>query len=296
MSESEPTGRAFRDEQLLGATFEHVDLSGSSFERVDLSRSTFRSIDFSDVELRDIALTRTTIRGAYLVDVEIYGEVEGLRVNGIDVGPLLSAELDRQHPERRALHPIDPEGYREAWRVLGDLWAGTVERARTLAASDPELLHESVNGEWSFIETLRHLPFATSSWLSRAIQGDPSPWHPLELPWDEMTPTPGVPQDRSARPTLDEALELRLDRYGRVRDHLASLTETELASTVIGPEGVGWPPAGEEFPVKECLDTLINEEWWHRQFAERDLTTLEGRLATEAGTRHTESSESTEQS
>jgi hypothetical protein len=33
-------------------------------------------------------------------------------------------------------------------------WDGTVERARGL---DPELPHESVHGEWSFIQTLRHL-------------------------------------------------------------------------------------------------------------------------------------------
>jgi DinB superfamily len=35
------------------------------------------------------------------------------------------------------------------------------------------LLHESVGGEWSFIETLRHLVFATDSWIRRAILGDP---------------------------------------------------------------------------------------------------------------------------
>jgi hypothetical protein len=38
-----------------------------------------------------------------------------------------------------------------------------VDRARRLR---PELLHESVGGEWSFIETLRHLVFATDSWIS----------------------------------------------------------------------------------------------------------------------------------
>jgi hypothetical protein len=59
----------------------------------------------------------------------------------------------------------------------------TVTRARRL---DPELLHESVDGEWSFIETLRHLVFATDSWIRRAIMGDPSPWDPLDLPWDEI--------------------------------------------------------------------------------------------------------------
>jgi hypothetical protein len=74
------------------------------------------------------------------------------------------------------------------------LWDRTVERARRLS---PELLHESVGGEWSFIETLRHLVFATDSWIRRAILGDPSPWDPLDLPWDEMPDTPGMPRDRT---------------------------------------------------------------------------------------------------
>jgi hypothetical protein len=37
--------------------------------------------------------------------------------------------------------------------------------------------------------------FATDSWVGRAILGDPSPWNPLDLPWDEMPDVPGVPRD-----------------------------------------------------------------------------------------------------
>jgi hypothetical protein len=54
------------------------------------------------------------------------------------------------------------------------------------------------SGEWSFTGTPRHPAFATGSWVSRAIGADPSPWHPLDLPWDEMPDTPGVPRDRAA--------------------------------------------------------------------------------------------------
>ena len=94
------------------------------------------------------------------------------------------------------MRPTDPAGFREAWDVVERLWGETVERARRL---DPELLHESVDGEWSFIETLRHLVFATDSWIRRAILGDPSPWDPLDLPWDEMADTPGrAPRPRRA--------------------------------------------------------------------------------------------------
>ena len=65
-----------------------------------------------------------------------------------------------------------------------------MERARRLP---PALLHESVDGEWSFTETLRHLVYATDAWVRRAILGDPAPWDPLDLPWDEMPDTPGWP-------------------------------------------------------------------------------------------------------
>jgi hypothetical protein len=30
----------------------------------------------------------------------------------------------------------------------------------------------------------------------------------------------------------------------------------------------------ENFPVKECLCIVLNEEWQHRLYAERDLDTL----------------------
>jgi hypothetical protein len=36
----------------------------------------------------------------------------------------------------------------------------------------------------------------------------------------------------------------------------------------------GWPRM-ENFPVKECLRIVLNEEWEHRLYAERDLTALE---------------------
>lgn len=290
--EQRPAGaRSFQDTQLLGASFDHVDLSGARFDRVDLSRSAFRSVDLADVDIRNTALTRVRMRGVELDDVEISGDLQNVRVNGVDIAPLVTAELDRRHPERAKLHPNDADGFREAWSVIEGLWSGTVERARRLEQVDPALLHERVDEEWSFTETLRHLPFATSSWLSRAILGDPSPWHPLELPWDEMPETPGVPRDRTARPTLDEALELRHDRSARVRSHLATLTDEQLAGRTAPLVGAGWPPEGETFAVKDCLDVLINEEWWHRRFAERDLDALEARFDATGSARHTTTQE-----
>jgi hypothetical protein len=178
------------------------------------------------------------------------------------------------NPDRLRMRPTTPDGFREAWDVVERLWAGTVERARRLP--DPALLHESVDGEWSFIETLRHLSFATGCWVRRAILGDPAPWDPLDLPWDDMADTPGVPRDRAARPSLDEALALRESRMRTVRDFVDDLDDEGLRRDTTPVDGPGWPPA-RSFPVAECLRVVLNEEWEHRLYAERDFDLLRSR-------------------
>ncbi|KAB1913455.1 DinB family protein [Micromonospora sp. AMSO31t] len=255
----------FTDADLRGSRFEHVDLSGAELRAVDLSGARFRGVDLSGVAMR----------GVELVGVDIHGEIENLTINGVDVGPLIQAELDRRHPDRARMRPTDPAGFREAWDILERLWGATVDRARRLR---PALLHESVDGEWSFIETLRHLVFATDSWVGRAMLGDPSPWDPLGLPWDEMPDTPGVPRDRGARPSLDTVLALRRDRMSTVRQVIEGLTHESLDGHTEPVEGPGWPRP-RSYPVRECLLVVLNEEWEHRLYAERDLDALEARGA-----------------
>ena len=255
------------------ADFTRADLRGSRFERVDLSGAEFRTVDLANASFRGVDLRGVVMRGVELVDTDIYGEIENLTINGVDVGPLVNAELDRQYPDRAKMRPTDPAGFREAWDVVERLWAETVERARRL---DPELLHESVGGEWSFIETLRHLVFATDSWIRRAMLGDPSPWDPLDLPWDEMSDTPGVPRDRDVRPSLHAVLELRRDRMSTVREVVAGLTDVSLRGDTESVEGPGWPEP-RSYPVRECLLIILSEEWEHRLYAERDLDALAAR-------------------
>lgn len=255
------------------ADFSNEDLRESRFERVDLSGSQFRSSDLAGVRFRGVDLSRVVMRGVDLVDVDIYGEIANVTVNGVDVGPLVEAELDRRYPDRPKMRPRDPAGFREAWDVLERLWDRTVARARLL---EPGLLHERVDDEWSFIETQRHLVFATDCWIGRAILGNPSPWHPLALPWEEMPDTPGVPRDREARPPLDLVVELRRDRRSTVRDILDGLTDDALDRHTEPVQGPGWPPP-RSFLVRECLSVVLTEEWEHRLYAERDLAALEAR-------------------
>ncbi|HEX4060639.1 MAG TPA: DinB family protein [Streptosporangiaceae bacterium] len=255
------------------ADFLGENLRGSRFERVDFTGSEFRACDLNDSRFRAVDLSRVVMHGVELADVEIHGEIMNLTINDVDVGPLIEAELNRRYPDRAKMRPADPAGFREAWDILERLWDGTVTRARRL---DPALLHESVDGEWSFIETLRHLVFATDSWIRRAILGDPSPWDALGLPWDEMADTPGVPRDRDARPSLDAVLKLRRDRMSTVRDVIDGLTVPSLDGHTEPVDGPGWPRP-RSYPVRECLLCILNEEWEHRLYAERDLDVLEAR-------------------
>jgi hypothetical protein len=253
----------FIDADLRGAYFEHVEMNGARLRGVDLSDAQFRSVD----------LSRVVMHSVDLVDVEINGEVQNLVINGVDVAPLIEAELDRRHPDRVKMRPTDAAGFRDAWHLLDRLWAGTIERARQYT---PAQLNESVDGEWSFIQTLRHLAYAADCWVRRAILGDPSPWHPLGLPPDEFPDAPEFSRDRDARPSLDAVLELRRDRTSTVRDFIEQLTDESLDAPTEPVNGPGWPPP-VSYPVRKCLLVVLNEEWQHRLFAERDFDVLDER-------------------
>ena len=253
--------------------FRSEDMAGSVFEDVSLIRARFRLVDLAGADFREVNLAGARIRGALLVDLDLSGKISNLRVNGVDVVPLVEAELNRRYPGRAKMTPADAGGFREAWDTLERLWQQTVARARGMA---PELLHERVDGEWSFIETLRHLVFATDAWVSRAILGDPAPWDPLDLPNDGNPGEPSIPNDRAARPSLDEVLALRADRMATVREVLGGLTDDRLAGHTVPVTEPGYPEP-ESFPVRRCLQAILTEEWEHRLYAERDFDLLQAR-------------------
>lgn len=260
----------FREQDLSGARFERGSLRGAIFSRVEFQDAALHHVDLTGLQIRGALLQNSRLRGVEMIDVQISGELQNVVVNGVDIAPLVEAELNRRMPERAKMRPDDAAGFREAWAILERLWEGTVARAESFPE---EMLHRSVDDEWSFIQTLRHLNFATAAWVERMVLGTPSPWHPLDLPWDGAPGWDGIPWDREARPSLGEVLTVRRARQAAVRGVIERLTDEQLATTVSRTEP-GWPQL-ENFPFIECLRIVVNEEWEHRLYSERDLTELE---------------------
>jgi hypothetical protein len=233
-----------------------ADLTGSRFRNVDLSGSRLRS-----AFLRDVVFTDTWVE-----DVRIEGHIASLVVNGVDVTDYVEAELDRRHPERLALRPDDVDAVRRAWSEAITRAEETVARARQLP---PDLLDARVDDEFSFIQTLRHLVFASDRWLTGPVFGDPEPYfHPIGQTHEGAEEGPAQGLDPDARPSLDEVLDARHEQQERVGRYLRGATDADLHRTVASPNG-------GETTVLRCVWVVLKEEWWHHQYATRDLAILE---------------------
>jgi hypothetical protein len=239
------------------------DWSGAKFNSVDLSGARFRNVDLHGVKMVD----------ALLVDADLSGLIDGLKINGIEVAPLIKAEMERRYPSRAALFASDSKGLQEACRSVDSLWQVTVERARRL----PERrLRERVDDEWSFLETLRHLIFVTDAWIGRVVTGAIDPFHPIGLPPDFVKDGEAYGIDPRADPDLDTVLEVRSLRLALVSDVVDHASPDELQRVCTQNPAVGYPPdTGHR--VLDCVWTVLDEEWWHHQFATRDLEMLEHR-------------------
>jgi hypothetical protein len=60
---------------------------------------------------------------------------------------------------------------------------------------------------------------------------------------------------------------------------LSEVTSEQLAHTAPVPSGDGWPPYARGRRVRQCLGTVLNEEWAHHGFCVRDLDKLSGQEA-----------------
>ena len=235
--------------------------------------ASFTGADFTGANFRDCDLPQVKITDSWLVGVSLSGLVGNLVVNDVDVTAFVEGELDRRHPERVQLRDKRTAGdYRAMWDTIERLWAETVARAGRL----PEpALHQRVDGEWSFVETLRHLVFATDKWAGYMILDKPMPYHWLGLPQPGFTPADAAALgiDLDARPPLAEVLEVRGTRMRMVRGILDGLTDDDLERVCPRLPAPGYP--AEARSVGLCLGVVMKEECEHRRYAVRDLAALE---------------------
>lgn len=239
-----------------------------------------RGVEFSDVSLRGARFVRSSLSGVVMRGVEIDGadidspwllEDDGsLYVNGVDVAPLIDAELNRRFPGRELRHAADPAGLRDAWDRLQETWAATTERVAQMPPGTEDI---SVDGEWSFAQTLRHLVMATDKWLRGAALGIDKPYHPAGEPNAEYE-TDGLDMSvfQKTKPTYDEVLAVRAGRVAMVRDFIANADAEELGKTHPAPDE-------PRFTVTtlDCLHVILHEEWEHHRFAVRDLDAIEAK-------------------
>jgi hypothetical protein len=246
--------------------------------------ASFTGADFTGANFRDCDLRRVKIADSWLVDVSLSGLVGNLVVNDVDVTAFVEGELDKRHPERVQLRELrTADGYRAMWDTIERLWAETVARAGRL----PEpALHQRVDGEWSFVETLRHLVMAADRWAGYMILNKPAPYHPLGLPQPGFAPADAAALgiDLGARPSLAEVLEARGTRVALVRGIVDGLTDDDLERVCPRLPAAGYPE--EARSVGLCLGVVMKEECEHRRYAVRDLAALEA--GPSAGAAHRE--------
>jgi hypothetical protein len=68
-------------------------------------------------------------------------------------------------------------------------------------------------------------------------------------------------------------LAVRHRHASEVEAWLAGATPDQLSRTAPVPDDGRWPPYATGRTVRQCLGTVLNEEWAHHGFCTRDLDT-----------------------
>jgi len=234
------------------------DFEGATFVRTSFRGATLRSCDVSGVTMRSVEVNGLDIDGHDL----LFGS---LIVNGVDVVPLVDAELNRQFPGRELQKAQTSEGLRDGWVAVQAAWETTV------ANTPSELVDAHVEDEWSLAQTLRHLVLASDAWLRGGIMGMEQPFHEIGLIFTgaaEMGFDMSV--FRADAPEFEDVLAVRAERQQLVTDFLGTATSELLAEERDNPWGDGdWHPT-----VGDCVRVILEEEWAHLRYVRRDLALL----------------------
>lgn len=242
-----------------GAHLHRASFTGATFTRSRLNDATIRYSDLTGLTIRECDVDKLEIDSHDL----FFGS---LTVNGVDVVPLVDAELNRLFPGRELQKSTDPDGLRRGWEAVRQAWETTVSDVPA------DLRDASVRGEWSLAQTLRHLILATNSWLDAGIDGREQPFHPIGMPFAGYAESGGDMSIFREPTDFDEILRVRAEHQQKVTDRLATVTQEQLDEPRANP----WDPDGEWKPtVGDCLRVILEEEWAHLRYVRRDIATLQ---------------------
>jgi hypothetical protein len=232
------------------------------FSDQDLTDAVFWGVRLDNAHFRDVDFTGATMFHVLLEDVAIDGEIDRLVINGVDVTDVVN-HGDRWYPLRSMLAPDSGAAAIETWDLLESHWAEALDRADALS---DEQRRQSVNGEWSFIETLRHLVMAMDKWFTLPVLGHVE-MHPIILPNRGSDDFPWPGRDATTDPSYAEVRTVRAQRAATFREFIASVTIDELARpTTVLENG--------DATVGQCLHVVFEEEFEHLRYALRDLDRL----------------------
>ena len=244
-----------RSDELQGAEFVDADLRGARFVGSDLSGVVMRGVE---------------VQGAEIDAPWLFDGGSSCASTASTWSPSSRPSSTAASPAAPTGAPTDPDGLRAAWAALERTWAATLERVAAMPAGTVDV---SVDGEWSFAQTLRHLVLATDMWLGRAVLEVEQPFHPLGL------------RDAGTRATATTC-----------RSSPPAHRRTTTCSRP-GPAGSRWcatssPPSPRRSwrrragtrttpptrrPSLSCLHVILEEEWEHHRYAVRDLDAIEAR-------------------
>ena len=227
-------------------------------------------LDLTGWVVRETVLDRARFIGVVMRDAELDGLIANLVVNGVEVTAYVEAELDRRDPVRVLLRSDEPA---DLARGVGRA-AAAVGRHRRPAA--PAWVRRprrrGVDGEWSAVQTLRHLVFVTDSWLRSAALGrtTASPARARR----GLHGRPGA-RTRPRCPAEPGRGAGAARRAGRRRAAGARRGDSGATRGRGAGAGGGWPPPAEGRTLLDCVHVVLNEEWAHHSFCVRDLDLLE---------------------
>lgn len=243
--------------QFDGARFVNANFRGATLRFSDVRGMLIRGVDLDglDIDSHDLFFGR-------------------LIVNGVDVVPLVDAELDRQFPGRELQKARTPDGLRNGWCAVQSAW-------RVIVTDTPQnMVDAHVEDEWSLAETLRHLILASDAWLRKGVLRLDRPFHEIGLAFTGAKEAGfDMSAFRDGVPTYEEILDVRADRQRQVTEFLATATPAVLDEERSNPwGGDDWTPT-----VGDCVRVILEEEWAHLRYIERDLIQLGRPSSTEPG-------------